>query len=169
MGSPWKKLCVNANARSSLVHRLFRGARAGLRQNFQRRGKNRRARGFRFPAEQKLRSRAANASLARSHAAARLQLGVAPGRIRLQARKFDVYAAADNCFESGDGAQFVAKSKRAAKNAGKMRGGSFLARELRGARGLPRSRIAGDLAFNDGGIHSADSGKFARAEYSLNR
>lgn len=87
----------------------------------------------------------------------------------MQARELYVFAAADNCFWRRKRAQFFAKGKGAAENVCKVRGRTFLALELRRARRFSSSGVAGDLAFDDGGIHAADSGEFARAENSLYR
>lgn len=113
---------MNSDLKNSLIHRLLRYAVAGLRENFQRRGKDGGAHGLRFPAEQKLRGGTANASLAWAHAAAGLEFGGAPGWIRMQARVLDVLATADDCFGRSKGAQFVAKRKGAAESVYETRG-----------------------------------------------
>ena len=125
-------------------------------------GEDRGADGVGFPAEEELDGGAADAALARAHAAARLELRFAPSGAAADAAERDVFAAADERVVGGEGFQFGAECEgpfqRGGEAAVALEGG-----RRAGARFVVAARggEAGDLAFHDGEIESADARHFA--------
>ncbi len=81
------------------------------------RRKHRRPHRFRLPAQQKLHRAAADAPLARTHAAARVQLGFAPARAGAHAAQSHIFAAADAAYRRAAGRFSSARRAKARSSA----------------------------------------------------
>nr|GEU28650.1 HTH-type transcriptional regulator PtxR, putative [Tanacetum cinerariifolium] len=155
------------------VHRRFaRHAQSGRAvcrrhrrgdQGVHARRRNRHAHRVRTPAVQHLGGAAADASLARAHAAARLQLGAAPAGVHAQFAVAYVLAAAHDGVAGGQRGHFRPQRKCA-----RQARGEFLPPVARPHRRLRRFFLAaghqpGDASLGQRQVHAADARAFAGA------
>src|SRR5271157_4735727 len=125
------------------------------------RWENGRAHGVRLPAQQELERRAAHAALTRSHAAAGLELGVAPSGAAADALEGDILAAADQRVVLRQALEFLAQGEcpieRRGEPAVRLAGGEEGPRGI----GLSRGGEPGDFAVHERQVEATDPGDCA--------
>ncbi len=117
-----------------------------------------------LPTKQKLGSRSADASLARTHAAAHLEFGGAKGRSALKRSVRNILAPANNRVGLGQLLEFLPQTERTVQNLGEMAGAASFLKQRLTILGLTDCGVARYFAFYQGQINAADSCALACAE-----